>query len=89
MSPKGLKAPPALAATTILMQATTTKRVLSPPTAMATVAISRAVVRLSASGEMTKDSTPVSQKIWRREKPRETSQARRALNTPRSSMVLI
>ena len=89
MSPNGLKAPPALAATTMLMQATVMNCVLLPPTAMTTVAISRAVVRLSATGEMKNASRPVIQKTARSEKPRVTSQTRSASNTPRSSMVLM
>ena len=89
MSPKGEKAPPALAATTMLMQARTTKRRFPAPTAMTTAPISRAVVRLSATGEMKKASRPVSQKMVRRENPRETSQPRRALKTLRSSRELM
>ena len=65
MSPKGLKAPPALAATTMLIQATVTNFRLSPPTAIATVDINRAVVRLSAIGDITNARPPVSQKMVR------------------------
>jgi hypothetical protein len=65
MSPKGLKAPPALAATTILMQPSTTKRGLSAPTAITTAHISSAVVRLSATGEMKKARKPVIQNSLR------------------------
>ncbi len=61
MSPKGLKAPPALAATTTLMQARLTNRALAPPTVRITAHISSAVVMLSAIGEMKKASRPVSQ----------------------------
>ena len=89
MSPKGLKAPPALAPTTMLMQARATNFGLSPPTAMTTAPITSAVVRLSATGEMAKARSPVIQNRESREKPRETSQARRASNTPRSSRVLM
>ena len=89
MSPNGEKAPPALAATTILIQATITKAVFFPPTAMATVAISRAVVRLSAMGDITNARAPVIQKIVRNENPCETSHTRSTSNTPRSSIVLI
>ena len=89
MSPNGENAPPALAATTILIHATATNLVLSPPTAMATVAISNAVVRLSAIGDIKNAKTPVSQKIVRNVKPLETSQTRNISNTPRSSMVLM
>ena len=61
MSPKGLNAPPALAATTTLMQARATKRGLWEPTASTTAPISSAVVRLSAMGEMQKARKPVTQ----------------------------
>ena len=87
MSPNGLKAPPALAATTTLMQATTTNFGRSRPTASATAPMIRAVVRLSAIGEMTNASPPVIQKIARRLKPRLASHARRAAKTPRSPSV--
>ncbi|MNY32294.1 hypothetical protein D3C86_1665010 [compost metagenome] len=89
MSPKGLKAPPALAATTTLMQATATNLGLPAPTAITTAPISRAVVRLSAMGEMQKARAPVTQNRPRSEKPRPTSQARSASNTRRSSRVLM
>ena len=55
--------PPALAATTTLMQATTTNFGRSRPTATDTAPMMRAVVRLSAIGEMTNASAPVIQKI--------------------------
>ena len=61
MSPNGLNAPPALAATTILMHASMTNFLLPPPTAITTAAISSAVVRLSAIGEMQKANRPVTQ----------------------------
>ena len=89
ISPKGLNAPPAFAATTILIQAMAMNLVLLPPTATATAAINRAVVRLSAIGDITKASPPVIQKILRSEKPCVTSQTRRTSNTPRSSIVLM
>ena len=89
MSPNGLKAPPALAATTMLIQASSTKRWLSPPTASTTAHISKAVVRLSAMGEMKKASRPVIQNRLRKPKPLRTSQVRRASNTRRSSMALM
>ena len=89
MSPKGLNTPPALAATTTLMQPRTTKRVLSPPIETTTAAISRAVVRLSAKGDMAKEIRPVIQNSLRREKPALTSFARSRLKMPRSSMVLM
>ena len=60
MSPNGLNAPPAFAATTMLMQASVTKRGAPAPTAMTTAPMTSAVVRLSATGEMKKASTPVS-----------------------------
>ena len=89
MSPKGLKAPPALAATTMLTQAMVTNRVLEPPTASTTAHISRAVVRLSATGEMKKARIPVSQKSLRKPNPLRISQERRASKTRRSSMALM
>ena len=89
MSPNGLQAPPALAATTMLMQATATKPGYPRPTAMATEAMTRAVVMLSATGEMKNARMPVNQNRVRNENPRDTSQPRRALNTPRSSRVLM
>jgi hypothetical protein len=61
MSPNGLNAPPAFAATTKLMQASKTNFVLLPPTANTTAPISKAVVRLSAIGDMKKASKPVTQ----------------------------
>jgi len=67
MSPKGLKAPPAFAATTILIQASTINVVFPAPTDIATAAINKAVVRLSAMGEITKESMPVIQKTVLRE----------------------
>ena len=89
MSPKGLKAPPALAATTMLMQATVMNLGLPAPTAMTTAPMIRAVVRLSASGEMKNASSPVSQNRLRSEKPDEINHARKALNTSRSCRVLM
>ncbi len=73
----------------MLRQASATNCVLAPPTAMTTVAISSAVVRLSAMGESTNDTAPVIQKICRSENPLVTSQTRSTSNTPRSSMVLM
>ena len=89
MSPKGLNAPPALAATTIFTQPIETKVILPAPTVITTAAITSAVVRLSATGEMTKASAPVIQKTVRSVKPEETNQARIAWKTLRSSMVLM
>ena len=61
ISPKGLNAPPALAATTILIQAIPIKAGLSAPTAITTAHMINAVVRLSATGEIKKARIPVSQ----------------------------
>jgi hypothetical protein len=61
MSPNGLNAPPALAATTIFMQDSATKRGAPAPTAMTTAHMTRLVVRLSATGEMKNASAPVIQ----------------------------
>ena len=61
ISPKGLKAPPALAPTTILIQEIETKAGCPLPTARTTAHIINAVVRLSAMGEMKKAKIPVSQ----------------------------
>ena len=65
MSPNGLKAPPALAATTILMQPRATNFGLSEPTANTTAPINSAVVKLSAIGERKKANTPVIQNSFR------------------------
>ena len=65
ISPKGLNAPPALAATTILMQEREMKRGLSEPTAITTAHIIKAVVRLSAIGEIKKANIPVIQNNMR------------------------
>ncbi len=89
MSPKGLKAPPALAATTILIQAKLINLGLSLPMAMTTAHMRRAVVRLSATGEIQKARRPVIQKIFRYEKPAQTSLTRKVSKTSRSSMALI
>ncbi|MNT43935.1 hypothetical protein D3C72_1804320 [compost metagenome] len=61
MSPNGEKAPPALAATTMLMHETVTKRGLPAPTAITTAPITRAVVRLSATGLRQNARPPVTQ----------------------------
>ena len=61
MSPKGENTPPALAATTMLIMATVTKRGCPAPTLSATVPMTSAVVRLSATGEMQNASAPVIQ----------------------------
>ena len=89
ISPNGLNAPPAFAATTILIQAIAINLIFVPPTAIATVDINNAVVKLSAIGDNKNDNTPVIQNILRKEKPRETNQARNASNTLRSAMVLM
>ncbi len=89
MSPNGLKAPPALAATTILIQARAMKRWSLPPTDITTVDINNAVARLSATGDIKKAIPPVIQNICRRENPWLTSQARSTSKIPRSSMVLM
>ncbi len=65
MSPKGLNAPPALAATTMLMQASETNLGLSRPTASTTAHITSAVVRLSMIGDRQNASTPVVQNSCR------------------------
>ena len=88
MSPNGLKAPPALAATTMLIQAAAMKRLCPGPAAMATAPMTSAVVRLSAMGERKKAKRPVHQKMARRENPAAQSQARSASKTWRSSRVL-
>ncbi len=89
ISPNGLNAPPALAATTMLIHASATNFLCPTPTAITTAHISNAVVKLSAIGEMKKDRTPVIQKTFRKLKLRATSQARRYSNTFRSVIVLM
>ena len=88
ISPKGENAPPALAATTMLIQARVTKRLLSPPTDSTTAHMSSAVVRLSSTAERKNATTPVIQNSCRKDKPRLTSSARRASNTLRSVIAL-
>ncbi len=61
ISPKGLKAPPALAATTILTQLILVKFLLPLPTANTTAHIVRAVVKLSAIGDRKNEMNPVIQ----------------------------
>jgi hypothetical protein len=61
MSPKGVKAPPAFAATTTLMQARATNAGDFAPTARTTEPMTSAVVRLSSTPDRKKDSRPVSQ----------------------------
>jgi len=65
MSPNALHAPPALAATTRLMQAMATNFALPAPTASTTPDMINAVVRLSSTGERKNASVPVSQNSWR------------------------
>src|SRR5690606_6932617 len=67
MSPKGLKAPPASVATTILMHATAINPAGPAPTAIATAPSTSHVVRLSATGDMKKAIVPVIQYSVRRE----------------------
>ena len=55
---KGENAPPALAATTMLIQPTVTNRRFPPPTATITADIKSAVVKLSARGEIAKARAP-------------------------------
>ena len=64
MSPNGEKAPPALAATTILIHAKQINFLLPLATAITTAHISNAVVKLSAIGDIKKESTPVIIKIF-------------------------
>ena len=89
ISPKGLNAPPEFAATTTLIQPSTTKVRLDPPTAITTVAMSSAVVRLSATGDNTNARAPVTQNSLRNENRWFSNHDRSTSNTPRSSMVLI
>ena len=63
ISPKGLKAPPAFAATTILIQPIDKNLVLPFPHANKTEHITKAVVKLSAIGERKNVIIPVKIKI--------------------------
>ena len=65
MSPNGLNAPPAFAATTMLMKAIATKRGLPPPTAITTAPMTSAVVRLSRHRREEEREQPVTQNSWR------------------------
>ena len=78
ISPNGENAPPAFATTTTLIQATITNFLFLPPTAITTAPIKRAVVKLSAKGEITKANTPVTQNIPRSVNPRPTNHIRNA-----------
>src|SRR6185503_11222273 len=89
MSPKGLNVPPALAATTTLMQAAAMNRPLLAPIAMTTAPITSAVVKLSATGEMKNASMPVSQNTAWRDNPLEIKRARKASKMLRSLIVLM
>lgn len=89
ISPKGEKAPQALAPTTILMHERVTKRLLSPPTASTTAHIISAVLRLSAIGNMKNARVPVIQNRERKPKPLRTNQTRSASNTRRSFIALM
>ena len=62
MSPNGLNAPPAFAATTMFTKPIEINRALPAPTARTTAPITRAVVKLSAIGDIKNAITPVSQK---------------------------
>ena len=88
MSPKGLNAPPALAATTMLMQPSEMKRALPAPTASNTAHSTSAVVRLSRNGDSTNASPPVIQNSERYPRLRRSSQQRSAAKTLRSLIAL-
>ena len=64
ISPKGEKAPPALAATTILIRPGTIKALLPRPATITTVPRIKAVVKLSAIGERKKAITPEIKNIF-------------------------
>ena len=64
MSPKGEKAPPAFAATTMFIQASNINLLFPFPTAITTAHISKAVVRLSAIGDIKNDRIPVITNIF-------------------------
>ena len=89
MSPNGLHAPPALAATIIFTKAGTMNFPFPLLTASATVDISRALVRLSARGESKNVMSPVAQKSFLKPNPFCKSHARNTLKTFLSSIVLI
>ena len=89
MSPNGLKAPPAFAATTILMQAGPINRGLLPPTAITTAHIKSAVVKLSAIGEIKNARMPVNQNSDRRPRPEAINFSRNHSKSRRSSMALM
>ena len=89
MSPNGLNAPPAFAAITIFTQARLTNLGLSPATLSTTAHINKAVVRLSAIGEIKNDKIPVNQNRDRKLKPLPTIQACKASNNLRSSIALM
>ena len=79
-------APPAFAATTMLMQLIAMKRGLPCPTAMTTAHITNAVVRLSITGDRKKLIMPVMMKSFRYPKPRLTSHERNPSKTRRSDI---
>src|SRR5688572_3536121 len=87
MSPNGLNAPPAFAATTTLIQAGAVNSALPRPTVTTTAPITNAVVRLSSTGDRKNAIAPVVQNTARNDKPRATSHVRSAANTFRSSNV--
>ena len=64
ISPKGLHAPPALAATTIFMADGTRKSLFFASMVISTVESISAVVRLSAIGEIKNAKSPVIQKSF-------------------------
>mmetsp|Transcript_47227 Transcript_47227/g.75623 ORF Transcript_47227/g.75623 Transcript_47227/m.75623 type:complete len:251 (+) Transcript_47227:105-857(+) len=88
-SPKGEKAPPALAATTMFTQHIATYSCSPWPRLETTAPISTAVVRLSAMGESQKAIRPVIQKHERYENPPSTSHMRMRANTLSCCMVLM
>ncbi len=87
MSPKGEKAPPALAATTIETQLTATKAGEARPTANTTAPKTKAVVKLSRTPERKNAKIPDIQNSCRYDNPRSTNLIRRTSNTRRSSNV--
>ena len=88
MSPNGLNAPPAFAATTMLMQATETNFGFFSPIAITTAPITSAVVKLSATGEMTEGQAARHPEEGTEGEASVEQPDSRALKTPRSSIVL-
>ena len=89
MSPKGLHAPPAFAATIIFTNAGTINALLPLLTANATVDMRSALVRLSANGDKKNVMIPVAQNSLRNPNPLPSNQARRHWKTFLSSNALI